>query len=350
MTFEEGSPMLKRIIISLLGSAVVSFAAHSETSKKSLNIYTTRHYEADVTLAKDFEKKTGIAVNIVQIKEPAQLLARVLEEKNSTQADLVITTDVGNLWRAAEAGIFQPLSSEAINKSVPAALRDSNGLWTGLAMRVRLIAYNKEKVKPEQVARLEDLAAPALKGRVLVRSSNHVYNQSLAATFLAASGRDALMTWSKGVTANLARKPQGGDTDQIKAIAAGEGDVAIVNSYYVARLLDSKNSADKELMKNISIVFPNQKDRGAHVNVSGGGITRHAKNAAHARQFLEYLVSKEGQEIFASASKEYPVRSDVAAPAVLKAYGEPKLDLKGLSAIGNFTSEAVKVLDEAGWR
>jgi iron(III) transport system substrate-binding protein len=342
---------MKLSSIAVTGLAILSaMSAKAGASEKVLNIYTTRHYEADTLLAKEFEQKNKIKVNIVQIKEPAQLHARVTEEKEKTPADLIVTTDVGNLWRAAEAGLLQPLASDTIKKNVPANLRDSGDLWTGLAMRVRLIAFNKEKIKPEQVASLEDLSKPELKGKILVRSSNHVYNQSLAATVLAASGREALLAWTKGITQNLARKPQGGDTDQIKAIAAGEGDVALVNSYYFARLLDSENPSDKALVKNISVSFPNQKDRGAHVNLSGGGITRYAKNAAHARLFLEFLTSKEGQTIFSSASKEYPVRKDVAPPSAFKAFGQPKLDLAGLASIGRHTSEAVKILDEAGWR
>lgn len=342
--------MLKSFAALALGTLLTASPLLALANEKLVNVYTTRHYEADVTLAKEFEKKHQIKVNIVQIKEPSQLLARVAEEKEKTQADLIITTDVGNLWRASEAGLFQPLASEMIKKNVPSAFRHESDLWTGLALRVRLIAFNKSKIKPESVARLEDLASPEFKGRVLVRSSNHVYNQSMAAAFLAGSGRDGLLAWSKGISTNLARKPQGGDTDQIKAIAAGEGDVALVNSYYFARLLNSTQPADKELLKDISISFPNQKDRGAHVNLSGGGITRYAKNPQHARLFLEFLTSKEGQEIFATASQEYPVRADVAPPAVLKSFGQPKFDLKGLASIGRFTPDAIKILDEAGWR
>ncbi|MEN9811118.1 MAG: hypothetical protein RLZZ488_2685 [Pseudomonadota bacterium] len=341
---------MRLIIFAAVSFISVSATAVAQQSKKTVNVYTTRHYDADQKLAAEFEKKTGINVRIVQIKEPAQLLSRVIEEKEKTEADIIMTTDVGNLWRASDAGLFQPLASQLISRGVPSACRDSGDLWTGLAMRVRLIAFNKQKVKAEQVARLENLTAPEFKGRLLVRSSNHVYNQSLAATLFAALGRDGLLAWSKGVTANLARKPQGGDTDQIKAIAAGEGDVAIVNSYYVARLMDSQNPSDKELMKNVSVVFPNQKDRGAHVNLSGAGITKHAKNVTEARQFIEFLVSPAGQEIFADASKEYPVRADSKAPAVLRQFGQPKLDLKGLTLIGKHTPDAVQVLDEAGWR
>jgi iron(III) transport system substrate-binding protein len=321
----------------------------STATSKSLNIYTTRHYDSDAKQAKEFEVKTKIKVNIVQIKEASQLIARVTEEKDKTEADLIITADVGNLWRAAQAGLFQPIDSKEIHKTVPDYFRDPGDLWTGLAMRARVIAFNKNKIKPEQIARIENLSSPEFKGRLLVRSSNHAYNQSLAASLIAVSGKDALLSWTKGVASNLARKPQGGDTDQIKAIAAGEGDLAIVNSYYVARLMSSQLPSDKELLKNIAIVFPNQKDRGAHVNLSGGGITRHAKNPQNARLFLEYLVSQEGQTIFASSTKEYPVRSDVPPPEVLQSFGRPKFDLKSITRIGAHTPEAVKILNEAGW-
>ena len=337
------------LVLSLSLIFSTNFARGKDTSTQ-LNVYTSCHYDADVLMAQNFEKKTGIQVNLIQIKEASQLIARVQEEKDKTQADLVITTDVGNLWRAAESGVFQPFQSKIIETTVPAAYRDATNLWTGFAVRVRLLAFNKQKLKAEQLSKMEDLAKPSLKGRVLVRSSNHVYNQSLAATLLAAGGREALLNWAKGVTGNLARKPQGGDTDQLKAIAAGEGDVAIVNSYYVARLLDSENPKDRQVMENISIVFPDQDGRGAHANVSGGGITKHSKNKANAMRYLEYLVSQEGQKEFSAASKEYPVVDSVPVPAALQKYGRPKFDLKGLSQIGKHTPDALQVLDEVGWR
>lgn len=340
----------KSVLVLLLPLIFSTNFAQGKDTSKQLNVYTSRHYDADVLMAQNFEKKTGIQVNLIQIKEASQLIARVQEEKDKTQADLVITTDVGNLWRAAESGVFQPFQSKIIETTVPAAYRDATNLWTGFAVRVRLLAFNKQKLKAEQLSKMEDLAKPSLKGRVLVRSSNHVYNQSLAATLLAAGGREALLNWAKGVTGNLARKPQGGDTDQLKAIAAGEGDVAIVNSYYVARLLDSENPKDRQVMENISIVFPDQDGRGAHANVSGGGITKHSKNKANAMRYLEYLVSQEGQKEFSAASKEYPVVDSVPVPAALQKYGRPKFDLKGLSQIGKHTPDALQVLDEVGWR
>jgi iron(III) transport system substrate-binding protein len=338
----------KKLLISLF--MMIQNPAMATQQSTTLNIFTTRHYDSDIQQAKVFEAKTKIKVNVVQIKEASQLIARVSEEKEKTQADLIITADVGNLWRAAEAGLFRPIGSAEIKKVVPADYRDSADLWTGLAVRARVIAFNKTKVKAEQIARMENLSAGEFKGRLLVRSSNHVYNQSLAASILAVSGKEGLLAWTRGVAANLARKPQGGDTDQIKAIASGEGDIAIVNSYYMARLMVSENPAERELLKNIGIVFPNQSDRGAHINVSGGGITRHAKNPESAKLFLEFLVSKEGQEIFTSSTREYPVRKDAPVPEILRSFGTPKFDVKAIKSIGHFTPEAVRILDEAGWR
>ena len=338
------------LLLALPLTGITTSLAQGKEASQQLNVYTSRHYDADVLMAKNFEKKTGIKVNLIQIKEASQLIARVQEEKDKTQADLVITVDVGNLWRAAESGVFQPFESKVIEKTVPAAYRDATNLWTGFAVRVRLLAFNKQKLKAEQLSKMEDLAQPSLKGRVLVRSSNHVYNQSLAATLLASGGKDALLNWAKGVTGNLARKPQGGDTDQLKAIAAGEGDVAIVNSYSVARLLDSENPKDRKIMENISIVFPDQGGRGAHANLSGGGITKYSKNKANAVRYLEYLVSEEGQKEFSAASKEYPVLNSVPVPTALQKYGRPKLDLQGISLIGKHTPDALRILDEVGWR
>jgi iron(III) transport system substrate-binding protein len=356
MGLDETIWRIFKMRISLFGSALTLFAnstfapAHAAPTSSVLNIYTTRHYETDTTLAQKFEQKTGIKVNTVQIKEPAQLLARVKEEKSNTQADLIITTDVGSLWRATDAELLQSFSSQKIEAAVPQEFRDKKNLWAGIAMRARLVAYNKTKIKPNEVANIEDLADSNLKGRVLVRSSNHIYNQSLAASLIATLGQEKLMAWAKGVTANLARKPQGGDTDQIKALAAGEGDVAIVNSYYAARLLESKNPADLDLMKNVAIAFTNQGNRGVHVNISGAGITKHAKNAKNAILFLEYLIEKESQQALVEGNKEYTVRKDVEAPVSLKMLGKPKIDFIGLSGVGKHTPDAVRILNESGWR
>ncbi len=333
-----------------LATKATEKAQEKGKDKQEVNLYTTRHYDGDIELTKSFEAATGIKVNMVQIKEASQLIARAIQEAKNPKADLLITADIGNLTKAAAGGVFGALDSKVIEQTVPAHLRDPSGKWTGLAMRARVIAYNPTKVTEDTIARIEDLANPRFKGKLLVRSSSHVYNQSLAATLLAASGPEGLRKWAQGVTANLARKPQGGDTDQIKALATGEGDVAIVNSYYAARLLASEDPKDKAIMDKVRLKFPNQNDRGTHLNISGGGIMLNAKNQNNARKFLEYLVSQDAQKIFALASKEYPVRTDVAAHPTLATFGTPKFDSDGLGKIGKNSPEALRILDEVGWR
>ena len=334
-------------------TADVRTQATAAPARPSLKMYTTRHYAADQNLISAFTKATGVVVQTVTIKDASALVARVIAEKDRPQADLVLTTDTGNLLRLAQAGVFQRMDSTVVPAVVPQDFRDSsNDLWTGVAMRVRVIAYNKATIKPEQISTIESLASPSLKGKVLVRPSHHVYNQSLAATLLAAAGPQGLRHWAQGVTANLARKPQGGDTDQLKAIAAGEGDVAIVNSYYVARLMDSQDPKDRAIADKIGIVFPNQGpgERGAHVNVSGIGIIKGTEAVTAARSFIDYLVSPHAQQVFASASKEYPVREDVPLDKTLRSWERPQLDRDGLRSIARFTPEATRILDEVGWR
>jgi iron(III) transport system substrate-binding protein len=342
------------MLLGALGSALALLPSASLAASKdrTIKMYTTRHYASDQQVSEAFTKATGITVQTVQIKDASAMVARILAEKDKPQADLVIATDTGNLLRLAEGGVFEPLNSKTVKDVVPETFRDAGDLWTGVAMRVRVIAYNKDKVKPEEIPTMERLADPKFKGRVLVRPSNHVYNQSLAATMLAVSGPEGLRTWAKGITNNLARKPQGGDTDQLKAIAAGEGDVAIVNSYYLARLMDSKDDKDRAIAAKIGVVFPNQgdKDRGTHVNVSGIGVLKGTKKGADARAFVEFLLTPEAQKNFVSGSKEYPVREGVPLEQSLQAWGKPQLDRKGLAVINKHTPEAVRILEDVGWR
>ena len=327
-------------------------ALGSPSLEPELKLYTSRHYATDQTLNDQFTKETGVVVRSVPMKDASALVARVVAEKNNPQADLVITADTGNLLRMAEAGALEPLGSTAVRDVVPENFRDPGDLWNGIAMRVRVIAYSKSRVNPADIKTIESLALPQFKGKILVRTSSHVYNQSLAATLLAASGPEKLRQWAHGIAANLARKPQGGDTDQLKAIGAGEGDIAIVNSYYVARLMDSEDPKDRELASKIGVVFPNQGagERGAHVNVSGVGLLRGSKAKAAARAYVQFLLSSSSQKLFADASKEYPMRVDVPLSMTLQSWGKPQLDSKALRQIGIHSPAAVAILDEVGWR
>jgi iron(III) transport system substrate-binding protein len=316
---------------------------------KELNVYSSRHYDIDKQLYEGFKAKTGITVKVISAGAE-QLVERIKREGASSPGDVMITVDIGNLWRAQSEGLFQPVKSAELEKVIPANLRDPNGEWFGLSMRARVFVYDKTKIDPKLIQNYADLASPALKGKVLIRSSSNVYNQSLTAAMVAAMGPEKTEAWAKGLVANMARAPKGGDTDQIKAVAAGEGAVSVNNTYYFARLVASDKAEDKETVKNLAIVFPDQKGRGTHVNISGIGVLKGAPNKDNAVKFIEYLVSPEAQKIFAEGNYEYPVRAGVAPHPVIASWGEFRTDQISLSAVGKNTPEALKVMDRAGWK
>jgi len=316
---------------------------------QTLNLYSARHYDTDNALYESFTKKTGIKVNLVEAKAE-ELIERIKSEGANSPADLIITVDAGNLSRAKEAGILQPVSSKVLETAVPASLRDPEGHWFGLSKRARVIVYNKDKVKPSDLSTYEALTDPKWKGRILVRSSNNVYNQSLVGSMLEVNGPQKTEEWARGVVANFARPPEGNDTAQIKAVAAGQGDIAIANSYYVARLLKSDKPEDKAIAQKIGVFFPNQNERGAHVNISGGGVVKTAPNKEGAIKFLEYMVSPEAQEIFAKSNYEYPVLEGAAVDPVVASLGQFKADATNAAAFGKNNPEALKIMDRAGWK
>jgi iron(III) transport system substrate-binding protein len=332
-------------------TAIAGAAALAPVAAQSqeLNVYSSRHYDIDKQLYEGFTAKTGIKVKVISAAAE-QLVERIKREGAASPGDVMITVDIGNLWRAQSEGLFQPIKSVELEKVIPANLRDPNGEWFGLSMRARVLVYDKTKIDPKLIKNYADLASPALKGKVLIRSSTNVYNQSLTAAMIAAVGAAKTEEWARGLVANLARAPKGGDTDQIKAVAAGEGAVSVNNTYYFARLLASDKAEDKEVVKNLAIVFPDQKGRGTHVNISGIGVLKGAPNKANAVKFVEYLVSPEAQKIFAEGNYEYPVRAGVAPHPVIASWGEFKMDETSLAAIGKNSPEALKVMDRAGWK
>jgi len=321
----------------------------TQAQTQTLNLYSARHYDTDNALYESFTKKTGIKVNLVEAKAE-ELIERIKSEGANSPADLIITVDAGNLSRAKEAGILQPVSSKVLETAVPASLRDPEGHWFGLSKRARVIVYNKDKVKPSDLSTYEALTDPKWKGRILVRSSNNVYNQSLVGSMLEVNGPQKTEEWARGVVANFARPPEGNDTAQIKAVAAGQGDIAIANSYYVARLLKSDKPEDKAIAQKIGVFFPNQNERGAHVNISGGGVVKTAPNKEGAIKFLEYMVSPEAQEIFAKSNYEYPVLEGAALDPVVASLGQFKADATNAAAFGKNNPEALKIMDRAGWK
>lgn len=313
-----------------------------------VNVYSARHYDVDDALYESFTEQTGITVNLVEGKSD-ELIERIQNEGASNPADVFIAVDVGRLWRAEEAGILQPVDSDALAEKVPANLRHPDGLWFGLTTRARVLVYNPEQVEAAELSTYEALAEPEWQGRVCIRSSSNIYNQSLLGSMIETTGVDATETWVQGLVDNFARPPEGGDTDQIKAVAAGQCDVAIANHYYWARLAKSEEPADQAVVENTAVFFPNQDGRGTHVNISGAGVVATAPNQENAITFLEFLVSPEAQTVFAAGNNEYPVVDGIDIDPVVAELGEFKVDTVNVAAYGRNNETAVKVADRAGW-
>jgi iron(III) transport system substrate-binding protein len=319
-----------------------------------VNVYSSRHYPSDQQLFDRFTAETGIKVRVIQGKAE-ELMQRMKLEGANSPADVFITVDAGNLWRAEEDGLFQPVKSDVLEAAVPPSLREPSGKWFGLSKRARVIVYAKDRVKPADLSTYEDLADPKWKGRLVIRSSSNIYNQSLVASMIAADGVEKTESWARGLVANMARPPQGGDIDLIKAVAAGEGDVTLVNTYYLARLRESSDADEKAAAEKVAVFFPNQTGdgpagRGTHVNISGAGVAANAPDRDAAVKLLEFLVSPEAQEIFADANYEYPVREGVATSSTIKGFGDFKSDQVNIAVLGKNNPDAVKLMDRAGWR
>ncbi|GAB4552728.1 MAG: Fe(3+) ABC transporter substrate-binding protein [Pleurocapsa sp.] len=309
-----------------------------------VNIYSSRHYNTDDKLYSDFTDQTGIRVNLIEGKDD-ELIERITNEGENSPADILITVDAGRLWRAEQAGLYSPIESEVLTTKIPANLRHPNNLWFGFSKRARVIMYNKDKVDPAQLSTYENLADPQWKGKVIVRSSSNIYNQSLVAGFIEVLGEQATEEWCKGLVANFARPPQGNDTNQIEAVAAGIGDITLANTYYLPRYADNKAIFDK-----IGVFFPNQEGRGTHVNISGGGVMKNAPNKDNAIAFLEYLASPNAQEFFAVGNNEYPVVEGTPVSPVIAGFGEFKTDTVNVAAYGANNATAVKIMDRSGWK
>ncbi len=314
-----------------------------------VNIYSARKERLIKPLLDKFNAKTGIRVNLVTGKA-GTLLKRLESEGMLGPADLLLTVDAGSLARAQAAGVLQPIYSPVLDANIPANLRDPAGYWYGLSVRARTIIYAKDRVSPLELSTYEALANPKWKSRILIRSSNNIYNQSLVASMIEARGVRQTEEWARGLVANFARSPKGGDTDQLRAVAAGEGDIAIINTYYLGRLTASKKSKDRAIAEKIAVFWPNQHDRGVHINISGAAVTKSSRNKENAIKLLEFLASDESQRWYAEANFEYPVKSGVSKSRVLESWGEFKTDNINLAVLGKNNAEAVKIMDRAGWK
>ena len=329
-------------------ASLATLATPTAAADSELNLYSARHYQTDEALYANFTKQTGIKINRIEAKED-ELLERLKNEGSQSPADVFITVDATRLDQADQLGLFAPVKSSLLETRIPAHLRSPH--WFAFSTRARVILYNKRTVKPEDVASYEALAAPKLKDQICVRSGSHPYNLSLLASIIAHQGEPKAEAWAKGLVANLARPPRGGDTDQIKAVAAGECGVALSNSYYFARLMRSEKPEDRKIVESIGVIWPNQQTTGTHINISGGGMLKHAPHKEAAVKFLEYLTSDEAQRYFADGNNEWPVVASVKVdnPA-LKALGSFKADTLPIAALSKELVTAQKIADRAGWK
>jgi iron(III) transport system substrate-binding protein len=341
-----------RRAVALAAALLVSFGAQAQD--KVLNLYSARHYQTDEGLYADFTKATGIKINRVDADD-AGILARLKSEGASSPADVILLVDAARFWRGEVDGLFQPVKSKVLEQRVPVTLRGKDSgqgsQWFGFSTRARVIVYDKASVKRDDIDTYAELADPKHKGKVCTRSGSHPYNLSLYSSLLEHWGAEKTETFLKGVVANMARAPKGGDTDQIKAVASGECGIAISNSYYVARLMRSGKPEDRAVMDKVAVVFPDQQGFGTHVNISGGGIAKHAKNRDSAQRFLEYLASDAAQRHFADGNNEWPaVKSVKLSNPALDTLGDFKAETVPVSVVGMNQVKVQQMLDRVGYK
>jgi iron(III) transport system substrate-binding protein len=330
------------VILAFLATPILSYG-------DELNIYSARQESLIKPLLDRFTALTGTKVNLVTGNGDA-LLTRLKSEGLNSPADVLLTTDAGRLYRAQQAGVLQAVSSQDLNEAIPAHLRSSEDQWYGLSVRARVIVYAQERVDPAELSTYEALSDPSWKGRVCIRSSNNIYNQSLVASMIASQGLEKTEVWLHDFVANFARSPAGGDRDQIKAVAAGLCDVALVNSYYLGGMINSEDTGEQEAASKVSLFWPNQKGRGTHINISGAGITQSAKNLVSAKRLLAFLATDESQQWYGEKNNEFPVRATVEVSQTLESWGPFIADQLSVSELGRYNADAIMAMDRAGWK
>ena len=336
-------------ILSLL--FLITIGCSNNQDEMIVNIYSQRHYDVDQLQYDNFEKETGIKVNVIKANAD-ELLQRIKNEGDNSPADLFITVDVGKLWQATDMGLLQKYEDSSITDGIQETLLDKNGYWIPVTYRSRIIVYSNERVKENELSTYEDLADDKWKGRILVRSSSNSYNQALLSSLVANLGEEETESWANAIVSNFARDPKGNDRDQVKAIAAGQGDIAIVNSYYIGLLLSSENEEEINAGKAISVFFPNQAegDRGSHINVSGIALAKNSPNKSNALKLIKYLTSDDAQKTYVNNTFEYSVKSNIEPNQIVKDWGSFKKDPLDLNMLGKERKNAVRIFDAAGWK
>lgn len=327
----------------------VIFLSTSIFASNEVNVYSHRHYDSDKILLKKFEEKTGIKVNVVTAKAE-ELVSKLAIEGENTPADLLITADIGNLYEAKERKLLQSIDSKTLNENIPTHLKDDENKWFGLTKRARVFVYNPNKVDPKNLSDYFSLTKAEFKGKVITRSATSGYNKSLIASIIANHGEAKGLEFAKGLVNNFAYDPKGGDRDQIRAVAAGDADVAIVNTYYLGVMLTGQDQKDIDIAKSLKIFFPAQDTTGTHINISGAGVTAYAKNKENAVKLIEFLSSQEAQVAFAEGNSEYPVNPKVKPSGVVASWGTFKEDTISLNEVGKYTKKAVEVASKGDWK
>lgn len=335
----------------ITAAALLASCSGSDSKKEEqvVNLYTARHYDSDLAIYDQFTKDTGIKINRIEGR-PDELVARMKAEGANSPADLFITADAGALWRAQNAGLFQPVSSDILNTRIPANLREPDGNWVGFTRRARIVAYDPAKVRQDELDDYAKLASPRFKGKICVRSSDSVYNLSLVGALIEVWGKEKTADWAKAIVANMARQPEGGDRDQIRAVAAGVCEIAITNSYYYIRMASGDNAADRAITQKVRLAFPSIDGEGSHLNISGGGVMRNAPNKENALRLLEHFASAQSQTHIAANNGEYPASPDVPAPAPVNAYMDFTAHPMNVAAFAARQPEAQSIMSAAGWR
>lgn len=345
------SVSIRFAVSALLGAVLLAGCSerNGETAAPEVNLYSARHYDSDLPLYERFTQETGIKINRIE-GNADQLIARMKSEGANSPADLFITADAGALWRAQQAGLLQPVQSETLDARIPANLRDPDGHFYGYMRRARVVAYDSSKVRPEEIDDYGKLAGPRFKGKLCVRSSDSIYNLSLVGAIIEAEGLEKAGAWVRGIVANMARPPEGGDRDQIRAVGAGVCEIALTNSYYYIRMANGDNAGDRKVTEHVKLGFPSLAGQGAHINISGGGVAANAPNRENAVRLLEYFTSAEVQRHIAANNNEFPASPDVAPPAPVDAYADLTANPMAVAAFAARQPEAQSLMSEAGWR
>ena len=340
--------MMKKIL-SLF--AIFILGCTDNQTEQVVNIYSQRHYDVDQMQYDNFEKSTGIKVNVIK-SNADELIQRMQNEGDNSPADLFITVDVGKLWQASNMGLLQKYQDQSLTDGITESLLDKNGFWIPVTYRSRILVHSNERVQKAELSTYEDLANDKWQGRLLVRSSSNSYNQALLSSLVANLGDDATKSWTEAVVSNFARDPKGNDRDQVKAIAAGQGDVAIVNSYYIGLLLSSENEEEINAGKSVSVFFPNQGEgqRGSHINVSGIALAKNSPNKSNALKLIRYLTTDEAQETYVNNTYEYSVKPNIMPNKIVSDWGSFKKDPLDLNMLGIKRNDAIRIFDAAGWK